>query len=155
MDNFSIRLNELLREYLHTDPCPCIIFWYRCQLALSIAVRRQVLNLGDLLKQIVTYACRHEGYENSEELIAVIKSYINKRLTVNETRWNKRLDIRKYFELGFVKARHLGCARIGNSVYEVSMTVILLAEHPHPNFCYRLCGCADEDFSESDYSQGI
>ena len=107
MDNFNIRLNRLLRIYGYTNPCPTVIFWYRCQLALSIAVRRQVLNLGDLLKQIVTYECRHEGYENSVYICARIKSHINQRLIVNETRWNTRLELRKYTNLGFAQARDL------------------------------------------------
>ena len=124
-------------------PDPPIVFWSRCELALSIAIRRHKLSLGDLLEQIVTYACRHEGYENSEQIIAVIKRHINESLPDNQTRWNSRLDHAKYRTYpGFVEARgFVDCLEPTDSVYEVLMTVILLAEDPSPNFCVKFCRC--------------
>ena len=109
------------------------LWWYRTQLYLHHAIRKDKMSVQDILRRCYDVSM-YSGYD-FDIFEGVYRHSTSENL-------DEPLEARLFCKSGYVQARDLGCANLGRSIDEVLQTLICAKEGTI--YCPDMCGCADD-----------
>ncbi len=143
----EVRLQRLLAEIRNADPL--VRWWYNVQLHLHLFCQKYVQRHGTAPSYVELFdiCYRQSGFNGRSCRELFPEVFLGLPQVPFDYPIDQPIDVALFHDLGFVKARDLGCPNLGCSIQEVLGTVLCMTYDDGMGYCYPggQCGCAEPE----------